>query len=94
MVASLKPQTRKALLQRLSSSKSIYQQGFTLIEILVVVIIIAILSAIALPAFLNQANKAKVSSAKTLSAAAARECQVALVEGNQSTYVVTSGRAG
>ncbi|AFY37653.1 hypothetical protein Lepto7376_1300 [[Leptolyngbya] sp. PCC 7376] len=50
------------LLQQLNSKKA--EKGFTLIELLVVIIIIGILSAIALPAFLNQANKARQSEAK------------------------------
>jgi type IV pilus assembly protein PilA len=39
--------------------------GFTLIELLVVILIIAILSAIAIPAFLSQRSKADDSAAKT-----------------------------
>lgn len=39
--------------------------GFTLIELLVVVIIMAILSAIALPSLLAQTNRARESEAKT-----------------------------
>ncbi|WP_305852550.1 type IV pilin protein [Synechococcus sp. NB0720_010] len=63
---------------------SLLQKGFTLVELMIVVVIVGILSAIALPNFLNQQNKAKAACAKTQVSGFAKEQQVHFAE--KSTF--------
>jgi type IV pilus assembly protein PilA len=57
------------------------QQGFTLIELMIVVAIIGILAALALPAYQDYTNRGKVSEASTISKAARDALVLAYNEG-------------
>jgi type IV pilus assembly protein PilA len=72
----MKTELKAKFIQHLLGKKK-DNEGFTLLELLVVIIIIGILSAIALPSFLNQGAKAKQSEAKIY---------IGLVNKTQQTY--------
>ncbi|MBU4216077.1 MAG: prepilin-type N-terminal cleavage/methylation domain-containing protein [Actinobacteria bacterium] len=65
--------------------------GFTLVELLVVMIIIGILAAIAIPVFLNQQKKARETSAKADVSTIGKEIAAYYVDGTGPLSVTTAG---
>ena len=87
--------TTKFLQQALRRSKAKKQNGFTLIELMVVVAIVGVLSAVGLPQLTKAQDKAKDSAAIATLTNAAKECSLSLItNGDASDFTAANFSIG
>ena len=82
-MASLNSRLQLALLNR-KKSRNVLEKGFTLVELMIVIVIVGVLSAVALPNFLSQTAKAKSTEATSQISALNKEAAARFLQ-NGST---------
>ncbi|MFL0769924.1 MAG: type IV pilin protein, partial [Prochlorococcus sp.] len=91
-MTTLNNRLQLALLNR-KKGRNILEKGFTLVELMIVIVIVGILSAVALPNFLNQTGKAKATEAKTKLTALLKQASTEALEGTAATALTTMNTA-
>ena len=78
------------LLQNALKKRNKKKNGFTLVELMVVIVIVGILSAVALPQLTSAQDRAKDSVAKSEVVNAGKECSIELLTGDGSGFDATN----
>ena len=77
------------LLQQLRKRQSLVKQGFTLVELMIVVAIIGLLSAVALPQFLNTRDRADAKAKVGELVGLSKECGTFNAEADMTSSTIT-----
>ena len=87
-MTTLNSRLQLALLNR-KKGRNLLEKGFTLVELMIVIVIVGILSAVALPNFLGTRNKADAQSAIGAMSGFAKLCSANMINNDGSALAGT-----
>ena len=86
-MTSLNSKLQLAVLNR-KKGRNLLEKGFTLVELMIVIVIVGILSSVALPSFLNQKARAKAAEGVTQTGLYLKEAEIQKTEGVVATDII------
>ena len=91
-MTSLNSKLQLAVLNR-KKGRNLLEKGFTLVELMIVIVIVGILSSVALPSFLNQRGKAASTEATQRISVILKDAITESDEGLSATEVIDNAEA-